>query len=171
MNAFASRAVHAYARIGVETGVVSASPQQLILMLYEGAIVAIASAQQHLRLKNIAAKGEAISKAISIIDGGLKASLDLSVGGELAANLFELYQYMERRLLQANLKNDHSSFEEVRQLLLQLKSSWEILAVAPTAAAVTQPAAPTTAAAAPPGHIASTNRLPINRVAAAYESV
>ena len=147
MNAFASRALNAYARIGVETGVVSASPQQLVLMLYEGAIAAIASAQQQVRLKNIAAKGEAISKAISIIDGGLKASLDLSVGGELAKNLSELYQYMGRRLLQANLKNDHSGFEEVRQLLLQLKSSWEILA-APTAAAVTQPAAPTTVAAA-----------------------
>ena len=148
MNAFASRALNAYARIGVETGVVSASPQQLVLMLYEGAIAAIASAQQQVRLKNIAAKGEAISKAISIIDGGLKASLDLSVGGELAKNLSELYQYMGRRLLQANLKNDHSGFEEVRQLLLQLKSSWEILAAAPAAAAVTQPAAPTTVAAA-----------------------
>ena len=141
MNAFASRAVNAYARIGVETGVVSASPQQLVLMLYEGAIVAIASAQQHLRLNNIAARGEGISKAISIIDGGLKASLDLSVGGELAKNLSELYQYMGRRLLRANLKNDHAGLEEVRQLLLQLKSAWETLAATP-AAPWAKPSAP-----------------------------
>jgi flagellar protein FliS len=141
MNAFASRAVNAYARIGVETGVGSASPQKLILMLFEGAIAAITSAQQHLRLNNIAVRGEAISKAISIIDGGLKASLDLSVGGELAKNLSELYQYMGRRLLRANLKNDHAGLEEVRQLLLQLMGAWETLAATTTAAAA-KPSAP-----------------------------
>jgi len=140
MNAFSSRAVNAYARIGVETGVISASPHRLILMLYEGAIAAIASAQQHLRLKNIAAKGEAISKAISIIDGGLKASLDLSVGGELAKNLSGLYAYMGRRLLHANLKNDPAALEEVRQLLQQLRGAWETLA-ATTAAAAAEPGA------------------------------
>lgn len=141
MNAFANRAVNAYARIGVETGVVSATPHQLILMLYRGAIAAIASAQQHLRLKNIAARGETISKAISIIDGGLKASLDLSVGGELAQNLSQLYVYMGNRLLHANINNDHAALEEVRQLLLQLMSAWETLAASATAAA-TIPSAP-----------------------------
>lgn len=141
MNAFASRAVNAYARIGVETGVVSASPQQLVLMLYQGAIIAIASAQQQLRLKNIAARGEAISKAISIIDGGLKASLDLSVGGELAKNLSGLYQYMGRRLFHANLRNDPAALEEVRQLLQQLAGAWETLAAGPAAAAA-NPSAP-----------------------------
>ena len=128
-------------RIGVETGVPSASPHQLILMLYQGAIAAIASAQQHLRLNNIAARGEAISKAISIIDGGLKASLDLSVGGELAKNLSELYQYMGRRLLHASLKHDPAALEEVRQLLQQLAGAWETLAATTTAAAA-KPSAP-----------------------------
>ncbi len=141
MNAFSSRALNAYTRIGVETGVVAASPQQLILMLYQGAIAAIASAQQHLRVKNIAAKGVAISKAISIIDGGLNASLDLSVGGELAKNLSELYQYMGRRLLHANFQNDHAGLEEVRQLLLQLAGAWETLAASGNATAA-KPSAP-----------------------------
>lgn len=141
MNAFASRALNAYARIGAETGVVSASPQQLILMLYEGAIAAIAAAEQHLRLDNIAARGESISKAISIIDDGLKASLDLSVGGELAKNLSDLYQYMARRLLQANLKNDPAGLEEVRQLLLQLNDAWVSLA-ATTKVVAAQSSAP-----------------------------
>ena len=141
MNALSRRAVNAYARIGVETGVPSASPPQLVLMLYEGAITAIASAQQHLRLKHIAARGEAVSKAISIIDGGLKASLDRSVGGELAENLFGLYAYMSRRLLQANLRSDHGGLEEVRQLLVQLKGAWVTLAATPPEA----PAAPVAA--------------------------
>jgi flagellar protein FliS len=142
MYSTAQRGIGAYTRIGIETGVPSASPQQLILMLYEGAILAIAAGQQHLREHNIAAKGSAISKAISIIEGGLKASLDLNVGGELAKNLSELYAYMGRRLLQANLKNDSAGLEEVRQLLLQLKGAWEALAAGPAAAAAGHGAAP-----------------------------
>lgn len=134
-------AMNAYRDVGVESIIDSATPLQLVLMLFGGAIAAIASAQQHLRLKNIAAKGKAISQAISIIDGGLKASLDLNVGGELAQNLSELYQYMGRRLLHANLKNDPAALEEVRQLLQQLLGAWETLAATTTAAAA-NPSAP-----------------------------
>lgn len=135
-------AMNAYRQVGVETGVVSASPQRLILMLYEGAIAAIAAAQQHMRLKQIAAKGEAISKAISIIDGGLKASLDLSVGGELARNLSDLYVYMGQRLLQANINNDPAALDEVRKLLQQLLSAWESLAASTAANAAQSSSAP-----------------------------
>ena len=134
MNAYSQSALKQYTKIGVETRVVSATPQQLIVMLYEGAIAAIAMAQQHLRLKDIAAKGKTISKAISIIDDGLKASLDPNVGGELAQHLSDLYGYMSQRLLYANLKNDEPALEEVRQLLVQLSGAWKSLAAAPPAA-------------------------------------
>jgi flagellar secretion chaperone FliS len=129
-------AMNAYRNVGVESIVDSASPAQLVLMLYEGAIEAVASAQVQMRMKNIAAKGEAISKAISIIHGGLKASLDLNVGGELAGNLSELYDYMGRRLLHGNLKNDPAALDEVRLLLQQLRGAWETLAATTTAAAI-----------------------------------
>jgi flagellar protein FliS len=132
MNAYSSQAIKAYATIGVETGVASASPHQLILMLYEGAISAVATAQSHLRLKDMAAKGQAISKAISIIGDGLSAALQQNVGGELAKNLADLYQYMGQRLLEANLKSDHEALEEVRQLLAQLKGAWESMPVSPS---------------------------------------
>jgi flagellar protein FliS len=131
MNAFSSRAIKAYASIGVETGVASASPHQLILMLYEGAISAVASAQAQLRLKDVAGKGQNISKAISIISDGLSAALEQNVGGDVARNLHDLYQYMAQRLLEANLKNDDSALEEVRQLLVQLKGAWESMPVLP----------------------------------------
>ncbi len=127
------RAIGAYTRVGVETGVASASPQQLILMLYEGALAAIAAAQQHLRSNDVAAKGKAVSQAIAIIDGGLKASLDMNVGGALAKNLSELYDYMGRRLVQANLKNDPAALEEVRQLLRELYAAWHELSAKSTA--------------------------------------
>ena len=135
-------AIDSYRNIGIETGVAAASPQRLVLMLYEGAIAAIASAQHSLRLNNVAAKGAAISQAIAIIDGGLRASLDLSVGGELARNLSELYQYMGRRLLQANIKNDAKALDEVRQLLHQLHGAWEDLAARDGAAAAVPASAP-----------------------------
>jgi flagellar protein FliS len=125
MNAYTSQAIKAYATIGVETGVVAASPHQLILMLYDGAITAVTATQQNLQLKNTEAKGQAASKAIAIIRDGLAASLQQSIGGELANNLSDLYQYMEQRLFQANLNNDHEGLEEVRLLLLQLKSAWQ----------------------------------------------
>ena len=141
MNAFAVNALKAYSRVSVETAVPSASPQQLILMLYEGAIAATSSAQHHLRAKEIAAKGAAISQTISIIDRGLKASLDLNVGGDLARNLFELYTYMSSRLLRANLNNDDAALEEVKQLLLELKGAWETLAAKPAADAAASGAA------------------------------
>ena len=146
-------AIDSYRNVGVETGVAAASPTRLVLMLYEGAIAAIAAAEHHLPLKNIAAKGKAISQAISIIDGGLRASLDLSVGGELAQNLAELYQYMGRRLLHANLKDDAAALEEVRQLLLQLRGAWETLA----ANAAAPPAAPAAMPSAPPPRRAATS--------------
>lgn len=117
----------AYATVGIETGVVAASPHKLISMLFEGAIVAIRAASQHMQAGEIEAKGKAISKAIDIIDNGLKASLDAKAGGEIAANLHALYQYMSARLLEANLKNSPELLDEVRSLLADLSAAWEAI--------------------------------------------
>ena len=126
------RGVNAYANVALETGVDSASPHKLIVMLYDGALVALLSAKT-----NIAAKGSAISKAISIIDNGLRASLDKDAGGEIAANLDALYDYMSRRLLHANLKNDVGIIEEIHGLLADLRGAWVAIGDK-----VQQPAAP-----------------------------
>jgi flagellar protein FliS len=118
---------NAYASVGIETGVAAASPHKLILMLFEGAMVAIASGIQHLQSGDIPAKGAAISKAITIIENGLRASLDKKVGGEIALNLDALYEYMGNRLVIANLKNQTAVLEEVYQLLKGLKEAWEAI--------------------------------------------
>jgi flagellar protein FliS len=131
---------NAYAKVGMETSVAAASPHKLIVMLFDGAMVAVASAIQHMQAGNIEKKGMAISKAISIIDNGLRASLDKKVGGEIALNLDALYAYMSDRLLTANVKNQPKVLEEVYQLLKGLKDSWE--AIAPTPGAAAQPAVP-----------------------------
>jgi flagellar secretion chaperone FliS len=133
----------AYANVGMETGVAAASPHKLVVMLFEGALVSIASAIQHMQAGDIPAKGQAISKAITIIDSGLRASLDKKVGGEVALNLDALYEYMSDRLIIANLKNQPQVLEEVHQLLKGLKDAWE--AINPDTARATAPAS-----AAPP---------------------
>lgn len=114
----------AYAEVGVETGVGSASPHQLIVMLFDGALAALSQAQQHMRAGNVAGKGQAVSKAIAIIGSGLRTSLDKEKGGEIAGNLDALYDYMCNRLVVANLNNQLELFKEVDQLLMELKQAW-----------------------------------------------
>lgn len=127
---------NAYAKVGIETGVIAASPHKLIVMLFDGAIVSIGNAIQHMHAGEIAAKGRSISKAISIIDNGLRASLDKKAGGEIALSLDALYEYMNNRLLLANINNDENLLIEVQSLLKDLRGSWEAIAPATPAAEV-----------------------------------
>lgn len=121
----ARRAAAAYSEVGVATGVSTADPHQLILMLFEGAILQIGTAAAALESKNVPAKGLAISKAIEIITNGLKVSLDFEAGGDLAQRLGALYDYMSQRLLYANLHNSRPAMDEVVKLLTELKGAWE----------------------------------------------
>ncbi|MHB1116403.1 flagellar export chaperone FliS [Sideroxydans sp.] len=123
MNARA--ALNSYAKVGMESSVISSDPHKLISMLYQGAMLAIANAKNGILRKDIAAKGEAISKAMLIISEGLQASLDQNVGGELALNLDALYSYMCVRLVHANLHNDMEALDEVARLLNELKGAWD----------------------------------------------
>ena len=120
-----NNAVSAYQRIGVETGVESADPHKLILMLFEGAQEALAKARMHIQHNEIAEKGQMISKAIMIIDHGLKASLDMNAGGDLAIKLQALYDYMTHRLLVANIQNNPEIVNEVNGLLSELHGAWK----------------------------------------------
>lgn len=114
----------AYASVQVETGVGAADPHKLITMLFDGAILALTRAEAALQADKVADKGEALSKAIRIIDGGLKASLDQSAGGELAGRLAALYDYMCERLLYANANNNAAAIAEVSSLLASLREAW-----------------------------------------------
>jgi flagellar protein FliS len=137
-----SRGANAYANVGIETGVAAATPHKLIVMLFDGALVAVTTGLVQMKAKNIAAKGQAISKAIMIIDSGLRASLDKKVGGQIAASLDALYEYMSNRLLIANLKNQPEILEEVHRLLTDLKSAWVEIGARGDVAAPALPAAP-----------------------------
>jgi len=121
----ANSAISAYQRVSVESGVESATPHKLILMLFEGAHEALAKAKMHLQQGEIAAKGQMLSKAIMIIDHGLKASLDMNAGGDLAIKLQSLYDYMSHRLFLANIQNNAEIIDEVHKLLSELYEAWK----------------------------------------------
>ena len=114
----------AYRQIGVETGVGGASPHQLVSLLFDGCIDAIAQARGALQQGDAAAKGRAIGRAVRIVEEGLKAGLNLEGGGRLASDLSALYAYVGLRLLQANLRNDESALDECARLLGPLRDAW-----------------------------------------------
>lgn len=118
-------AANAYANVGLETGVVAASPHQLIIMLYEGAELAVRMAIKHMNEGNIAKKSAAISKASTIILEGLQAALDTGNGGGLAQQLNTLYDYMNKRLMLAHIRNETAPLEEVLGLLRELHGAWQ----------------------------------------------
>jgi flagellar protein FliS len=118
--------VQEYKRVGLESEVNSATPHRLIQMLMEGILGKIAAAKLCIDSNNIAGKGESISTAISILNG-LQASLDKEAGGDIAENLNNLYDYMSRRLLEANLQSDKSILDEVLGLLLEIKGAWDAI--------------------------------------------
>lgn len=115
----------AYNQVGVEARVASADPHQLILMLFDGAMMSVSTASHQIDMGDTAGKGQSISRAIDIVGNGLKVSLDLEAGGELAQRLYALYDYMCLRLLHANSQNDKAALDEVAHLLGELKGAWE----------------------------------------------
>jgi flagellar protein FliS len=120
---------NAYHAVQVGTGVDSASPHQLISMLFDGLIDCIAQARGAMRAGKIEEKGRAISRAVRIVDEGLKAGLNLKDGGQLAASLNDLYAYLALRLTQANRHNDEAALEECAQLVEPLRSAWAEIAI------------------------------------------
>jgi flagellar protein FliS len=128
MPGLAYGSAHAYSQIDVETGGVAPNPRQLIVILFEGALAAVALAKQHMLGANTPAKGQAISKAVSIITGGLRASLDKTHNADLAGDLDALYGYLCNKLILANLRCQPEWLDDVHRLLSELKQAWEIAA-------------------------------------------
>ena len=121
------KALKLYNTVGVQTGIEDASPYRLIQMLLDGALGKISRAKSHMKQNEIEEKGVSIGMAISII-GGLRDSLDHKAGGDIAANLDNLYEYMTYRLTEANIRNSHEILDEVSGLLVEIKSAWDGIA-------------------------------------------
>jgi len=124
------KALRQYQQVNTQSGVAYASPHRLIQMLMEGALERIATAKGCIQRQDIAAKGEQIGKAVDII-GGLREGLNHEAGGDIAANLDMLYDYLQRRLLQANLNSDITILDEVANLLRPIKEAWDTIGETP----------------------------------------
>jgi flagellar protein FliS len=120
------KAMNAYRSVGVSSGVEYADSVQLVQMLFDGLLAALADAEGHMQRNAIAEKGESINRASKILIG-LQSTLDFEKGGELARNLSDLYDYAMRRILKANLRNDIAAIQEVRGLLGEITGAWELL--------------------------------------------
>ncbi|SEE46160.1 flagellar export chaperone FliS [Pseudomonas anguilliseptica] len=125
MNAMA--ALKQYQTVNTQAQAIEASPHRLIQMLMEGGLTRLAQARGAMERNQIALKGELISKAIGII-GGLREGLNLEQGGEVAANLDSLYEYMTSRLIDANVQNELAPLDEVAGLLRNVKAGWDAIA-------------------------------------------
>lgn len=112
-----------YRQVGVQTGVESASPHQLVLMLFDGVLEAIVQARGAMESGDVEVKGRAITRAARIVDEGLKAALS-PAGGEISHNLSSLYHYVSTRLVQAHLRNDVTALDECRRLMEPLRDAW-----------------------------------------------
>ncbi len=124
MNSYS--AVQHYSSVKVHSSVETASPHRLIQMLFEGALERIAQAKGAMAQNQIARKGELIGKAVAIV-GGLQGSLNDNEGGGLAANLDGLYDYVIRRLSQANYENNPDYLDECGRLLGEIKTAWDAI--------------------------------------------
>ena len=124
-------AANAYRQVSAHSGVESASPHQLIQMLFDGLFQSLNAARGALQRGDIEEKGRHISKAVRILQEGLVVGLDLEKGGELAANLKLLYDYSVAQLTKANVRNDEHLVEEVIEVLQPVAQGWK--EIGPTA--------------------------------------
>ncbi len=124
MNSYS--AIQSYSSVKVHSGIEEASPHRLIQMLFEGALERIAQAKGAMLQNQIARKGELIGKAVNIV-GGLQGSLNDKEGGSLAANLDGLYDYIIRRLTQANFENNPDYLDECGRLIAEIKAGWDAI--------------------------------------------
>ena len=122
-----SEAIRKYQQLDTHSSVENASPHRLIQLMMERALTKIGLAREHVERQDIAAKGKNITDAINIING-LQASLNHKADQRLSGNFDALYDYMMRRLLEANLHNDGERLDEVAGLLRELKSAWDAIA-------------------------------------------
>lgn len=115
-----------YRKVGVSSAVSDADPHKLVALLLAGACERLRLAQACIERGDTARKGKAIGEACAIV-GHLNGSLDHEAGGEMAANLSALYDYVMQRLTEANLHNDPSALQESLDLLGEIDGAWNAI--------------------------------------------
>ncbi|HDS9360506.1 TPA: flagellar export chaperone FliS [Enterobacter chengduensis] len=124
---YTKKGFDAYTAVSLDGQIAGATPHQLIALLYDGAINAMRRAEIYFQSGNIARRGEMISRAINIIDNGLRAGLDHEKGGQIAAELESLYEYISRTLLEANLSQSGEKLPHLISLMTGMSETWQAI--------------------------------------------
>ncbi len=123
-SAHSARTASAYQRINVETSMHTIDQHQLVSLLYEGLLQAIATARGALARGDVLTKCNSLSRAVRILEEGLMTALDREAGGALAENLGTVYGYALQRLILANVRNDDAMLQEVMRLIEPIVQGW-----------------------------------------------
>ena len=115
--------INAYRKGNLKQDIANADPHKLTLMLMQGALDRIAYAKGAMERKEFAAKSEFLSRVTAILMN-LRDTLDLDVGGEVAENMYSLYEYMIERTGEAHVRNDLQILDEVISLLTPIRDAW-----------------------------------------------
>jgi flagellar protein FliS len=128
MNPYATHAAGAYAQVGLETGIAAAGPHRLVEMLYDATLEHIGQAREAIASGDPVRRGACISRAVRLVQDGLRGSLDQPTGGAIAAQLDALYEYIVLRLASANATGRADGLDESSRLLAELRDGWHAIA-------------------------------------------
>ncbi|WP_343553686.1 flagellar export chaperone FliS [Pantoea sp.] len=124
---YTNKGKNAYSAVSLDSQIAGATPHQLITMLFDGAINAMRRAEIYFQQGNIARRGEMISRAINIIDNGLRAGLNHDIGGQIPADLERLYEYVSRNLLEANMNKSGEKLPQLISLMADMAETWKAI--------------------------------------------
>jgi flagellar protein FliS len=119
----ALKGINAYKKGNLKQDISQADPHKLTLMLMQGALDKLAYTKGCIERKDFAGKSDNLSRASAILMN-LRDTLDLSVDGDVSGNLYDLYEYMLQRLIDANVQNSLKIIDEVISLLSPIKTAW-----------------------------------------------
>ncbi|HEU0197025.1 MAG TPA: flagellar export chaperone FliS [Nevskiaceae bacterium] len=120
--------IGAYATTDLEGRARAATPAELMVMLFDAIDTSLRAARLHLQAGRIAEKAKALSRAVRLVNGGLRAPLDTHTDDPLSGQLVSLYAYVVRRLIEANASNDIGKLDEAARLLQDIGTSWRTVA-------------------------------------------
>lgn len=118
--------LQSYRKVSLESEITVASPHRIIQLMFAGALQRLAQSRYAIEQNDLANKGIYINKAIGIITG-LSNSLNMDEGGQIAKNLSELYDFMLRKISEANLNNDTKAIDDVCDILRTIKEGWDAI--------------------------------------------
>ncbi|WP_153913915.1 flagellar export chaperone FliS [Shewanella sp. TC10] len=118
--------IKSYRKVSLDSEIAVASPHRIIQMMFDGALLRLAQSRYAIETQDLQGKGVAINKAIGIING-LNNSLNMDVKDSVASNLSDLYDFMLRRISEANMNNDVKAIDDVTVILRTIKEGWDAI--------------------------------------------